>query len=90
VIELLGLLAAVIAFLGTSIQIGKAFTFSEAARLMVISGGAILIIFSSYSMIFFRSKIRLSQIAVFFLAWALIGISYFLPELIQAVSLLIR
>lgn len=79
VIELLGLLSAVIAFLGTSIQIGNGFTITEAARLMIISGGVILIIFSSYSMIFFRSKLRSSQLVVFFLGWTLISIFYFLP-----------
>lgn len=83
VIELLGLLAAVIAFLSTSIQIGQGFTYNEAARLMVVSGGIILIIFSSYSIIFFRSKLRLSQLTIFLLGWVIIAISYFLPELIQ-------
>lgn len=90
VIELLGLLSAVIAFLGTSIQIGKNFMFTEAARLIIISGGAILIIFSAYSIIFFRSKLRASQLVVFFLGWVLIGIFYFLPELTQAINLLVK
>ena len=90
VIELLGLLSAVIAFLGTSIQIGKGFTLTDAARLMTISGGVILIIFSSYSMIFFRSKLRTSQLVVFFFGWTLIGIFYFLPELTQIIRLLIK
>lgn len=83
VIELLGLLAAVIAFLSTSIQIGQGFTYYEAARLMMVAGGIILIIFSSYSIIFFRSKLRLSQLIIFLLGWVIIATSYFLSELIQ-------
>ena len=87
VIELLGLLAAVIAFLVTSFQIGQNYVFTEAARLIVISGGVILVIFSSYSIIFFRSKIRLSQLVVFILGWTLISMSYFLPELTQLLTI---
>lgn len=89
VIELLGILSAIIAFLVTSIQVGKGLAFSEASRLMVISGGVILIIFSSYSIIFFRSRLRSSQMVVLFVGGLMVGVFYFLPEFVALISALL-
>lgn len=85
VIELLGILAAIIAFLVTTIQVGKGLVFEEAARLMIISGGVILIIFSSYSVIFFRET-KLSQILVLFFALVIVITFISYPEIKQLLS----
>lgn len=86
IIELLGLLSAIIAFLVTSIQVGKSFVFEEASRLMVISGGVILIIFSAYSIIFFGEKPKQSQVLVLLFGASMVLTFYFFPDLIQLIK----
>ena len=51
-ISVLGLLAAVIAFITTTVQIATRTTFSDAARLLVMTGAMILLIFSGFSYAF--------------------------------------
>ena len=49
---LLGLLAAVIAFLVTSVQLTTRLNFYDGSRLLIISGGVIVVVFSAYSITF--------------------------------------
>jgi len=72
VVELLGLLAAVIAFLVTGTEMAKGLEFHDAVRLMVVVGGTILIIFSAYSLIFFGGRLRFIQIIVLILGMLLV------------------
>lgn len=52
ILALLGLLAAVIAFLATSVQIVTGMNFEQGSRLAVLSGGVILVVFAGFSMTF--------------------------------------
>jgi len=80
IIELLGILSAIIAILVTSTQAGKGMVFNDAARLLVIAGGVILIVFSSYSIIFFREKLRPSQLLVLVFGSLLVFVFMYLPD----------
>lgn len=55
-LETLGLLAAVIAFLTTSAAIGSSLPFQEAVRFSIVSAGAILLVFVGFSLLISRSQ----------------------------------
>lgn len=77
VVELLGLLAAVLAFLLASVQIATRMEYNDAARLLTTSGGIIILIFSSFSIIFFRSGKVWRKISVILFGLIIIVLSYY-------------
>lgn len=87
VFELLGLLSAIIAFLVTSFKVSdSSLVFDEAARLLVITGGMILTIFSSYSMIFLGVEKNRYQVKVLLFGLLIVFIASF-SEIIQSIVL---
>ena len=77
VIELLGLLSAVIAFLLTSTQIATHLGFRDAARLMIILCGGNLVTFSAFSLVFSAGRPRVSTIIAILLGFALASLAFF-------------
>lgn len=65
VIELVGLLAAVVAFLVSGIQISTSFPPADAARLFVVIAGAILAVFAGFSVLFFPARDTRRPLVVF-------------------------
>ena len=83
VVELLGLLAAVIAFLVTGTQISQGLKFEDGARMMVVVGGMILLVFSAYSMVFYSGRVRLVQTLVLGLGLLLAGSALFGTDILH-------
>jgi tetratricopeptide (TPR) repeat protein len=57
-IELVGLLAVVIAFFVTSVEIAKGFQPREAERLIAVAGGVIVVVFASFSVLYRADRLR--------------------------------
>ncbi|PSR56638.1 hypothetical protein AHMF7605_25660 [Adhaeribacter arboris] len=78
IIELLGLLSAIIAFIISSVQISKDLEFENAAKLLIILGGVCITVFSTFSLTFFRSRVTRNQIFAILLGFILIflGVSF--------------
>jgi hypothetical protein len=66
-IELLGLLSAIIAFLLTGTQLAREFPYEQALLLLLASAGGILVVFSGFSVLFFSRKVRWRQLLVLLL-----------------------
>lgn len=67
VIQLLGMLTAVIAFIVSSVQIARNFELNDAYKLIIVTTGMCLLLFSCFSMLFFIRRVRPIQyiIAIF-------------------------
>jgi tetratricopeptide (TPR) repeat protein len=72
-VQLLGLLAAVLALLFTGTEIARKLSFDEASKLMAVVSGAILIVFSGFSLIFYAERITFRRAVAALLAAALGG-----------------
>ena len=78
VVELLGLLSAIIAFVITSVQITKDFTFENASKLLIVMGGTCVVVFSTFSFTFFSKKIQGNQVMAVILGFLMIFIGLML------------
>ena len=72
-VQLLGLLAAVLALLFTGTEIARTLSFDEASKLMSVVSGAILIVFSGFSLIFYAERITARRAVAAMLAAAMGG-----------------
>jgi hypothetical protein len=72
-VQLLGLLAAVLALLFTGTEIARTLSFEEASKLMAVVSGAILIVFSGFSLIFYAERITARRAIAAMLAAAMGG-----------------
>ncbi|HEY6731550.1 MAG TPA: hypothetical protein VI039_11045 [Solirubrobacterales bacterium] len=62
-VQLLGLLAAVLAFLFTGAEIARNLDFDEATKLMAVVAGTILVVFSGFSLIFYAERLTGRRLA---------------------------
>lgn len=60
-VQLLGLLAAVLAFLFTGTEIARNLDFDQAAKLMLVVSGAILVVFAGFSLTFYGERLTLRR-----------------------------
>jgi tetratricopeptide (TPR) repeat protein len=67
-VQLLGLLAAVLAFLFTGTEVARNLDFEDATKLMTVVSGSILIVFSGFSLIFYAEQMTLRRAGVATLA----------------------
>lgn len=63
-IQLLGVLAAVLAFLFTGTEIARQLEFDQAAKLMLVVSGTILIVFGGFALVFNADRISTRRIGV--------------------------
>lgn len=74
-IELIGILVAVIALIITSVHVIKTDDFSKLFPLFLTIGGINLLTFSSYSLLFYRDKVKPAQIIMLLIGVALLVFS---------------
>jgi tetratricopeptide (TPR) repeat protein len=60
-VQLLGLLAAVLAFLFTGTEIARELDFRDGSKLMLVVSGAILVVFGAFSLIFYAERLTLRR-----------------------------
>lgn len=78
VIEVLALLAAVIAFITTGVHVATVQPFIDAARLMVLSGGVLLVVFAAFANLFRSNRFTWRDITVFIIGIAMMVASTFI------------
>ncbi|HEY8816832.1 MAG TPA: hypothetical protein VIP57_17265 [Candidatus Dormibacteraeota bacterium] len=72
-VQLLGLLAAVLAFLFTGTEIARQLNFHDASKLMLVVSGAILVVFGGFSLIFYAEHLTARRIGATVIATCLGG-----------------